>query len=94
MESWIDWQKRSMSKAGEVIIKTQTSVVDLLTQERNNWCEHVARMGTETRPQHVLKAVLMHRPTAWWKQQQICNKVCKDPILGQKWVTFVSENFN
>ena len=54
MEPWIDWQKRSMSKAGEMIIKTQTSVVDLLTLERNNWCDHVAPMGTDSRPQHLL----------------------------------------
>ena len=48
METWIDWQKHSMSKAREIINKTQTSVVELLTQERLNWCGHVAQMGTET----------------------------------------------
>ena len=64
METWLDWQKRSMSKAAEVIKQTQTSVLELLAQERLRWSEHVARMGLEGKPQHLLKAVLQHRPTS------------------------------
>ena len=58
-----------MSKAGEMIAKTGSCIIALLVQERRSWSEHVARMGTEDRPQHLLKAVIMHRNLAWWRKQ-------------------------
>ena len=89
-----------MSRAGEVISKTQTSVVELLAQERFRWSEHVARMGTEGKPQHLLKAVLQFRPISWWRQQQILNNIGKDPITHRakmghvrKWESHLSLNW-
>ena len=81
LESWLDWQKRSMSLAGEVIKRTHTCISAALDLERLNWAGHVSRMGINTRPSRMLKAVLCHRNLAWWHTQQAYNKCQEDPIF-------------
>ena len=80
MEPWLDWQKRSMRQAGDCINEHNCSIVDSLAKERENWGHHVARMGTNKRPPHLLKAILMHRPLAWWRHQQGYNNANAEPL--------------
>ena len=100
LEPWLDWQKHSMSRAGEVIRETGSCIVTELIQERHRWSEHVARMGQGDKPSHLLKAVLMFRPVSWWRKQQICNELGQNPIVHRakmgrvrKWETVFDDNW-
>ena len=70
-----------MSRAGEIIVNTGTCIVDLLRLETLSWSEHLARMGTREKPQHLLKAVVVHRNLAWWRKQQVYNKIQQSHIF-------------
>lgn len=81
LEPWIDWQKRSISKAGQVIRDSNCDIVNLLAEDRLSWSQHIARMGTQERPSHALKATPLFRNVAWWRRQQAFNALDQSPML-------------
>ena len=74
LEDWIEWQKRSLGKAKQVIAAHSSSIVDTLGQERDLWARHISRFGWGGRPPHILKCVLMWRNTSWWSWQHFYNE--------------------
>ena len=75
LEPWVDWQVRSLRRA-EAVVREQgvcVCVKRLLTSERLDWAGHVSRFGTQTKPQHLVKCVLLWRSLAWWKWQKFFN---------------------
>ena len=45
LESWLDWQKRSLRKARDAIAAHASSMVDTLDTERDLWARHIGRYG-------------------------------------------------
>jgi hypothetical protein len=73
-EQWVDWQIRSLRRAGEVVKEHASSVVTVLELERAKWASHVRRFGVQGKPQHILKCILLWRNVSWWKWQQFYNE--------------------
>jgi len=80
LEPWIDYNIRSMRNAGRIIDFYQVSVLHILDKTKREWSSHIARMGTEHRPPHLLKAIMFWRPRAWWIDQEIFNEITDDPV--------------
>ena len=75
VESWLEWQIRTMRKTKNVIEQTDMSIIGLLNAKRKKWMGRIARFGTGPRSMHMLKAVLCWRNLFWWKQQSWWNKI-------------------
>ena len=75
MESWLDWQKRSLRRAKLEIQNNQACIVQTLTNERDLWARHISRFGWGGRPQHILKCILTWRNASWWEWQHFYNAV-------------------
>ena len=69
-EPWLDWHKRRYRTARNVSIQHHIDIRASLTNKRNDWAAHISRFGTGPRCSHLLKAILLWRPLAWWKMQQ------------------------
>ena len=66
LEPWLDFHKRSLSVAGNIINDLGICAVQTLENMKRKWVGHIARMGTEEKPPHLLKAILLWRPREWW----------------------------
>ena len=100
LEPWINFQIRSMQNAGKIIRDTRTSVLDELDKSKTSWASHVSRMGKAHRAPHLIKAVLLWRPRAWWLEQRLFNELgwsqIKHPVhLGRplRWEDQWSSNW-
>ena len=74
IEPWLDWQVRSMSRAGAETRKNNIDAIHLLTQERLSWAGHVSRFGLGEKYPHISKYLVAWRSVAWWRVQQIYNR--------------------
>ena len=81
VEPWLEWQKRSMSKAYSAIRKCDCSIGQIVVENRNKWAGHVARFGLGNRPQHLLKSVLFMRCKDWWTYQTMYKNLNLNPVL-------------
>jgi len=73
MEDWLEWHKRSLDDAKNIAIKAGVWVVSTMAEARNKWAGHIARMGMDSKPPHLLKYVIGWRPLEWWRGQQLYN---------------------
>ena len=64
-EPWLDWQIRSMSRAGAETRSRNLEACHLLTRERLSWAGHVARFGLDDKPAHIGKYLVSWRPLVW-----------------------------
>ena len=72
-EEWLEYYKRSMSRAGREIRERGMDMRTLVGNEVQRWAGHISRMGIEGKPEHQLKGILAWRCRAWWVQQQMYN---------------------
>ena len=80
-EPWLDYYKRSMSRAGAEIAKRGMQVQGLVETETKRWASHISRMGLEGKPEHFLKGIVTWRCRHWWESQKLYNDLAWDPIL-------------
>ena len=72
-EAWLDYYKRTMSRAGAEIDKRRMSTKTLVGQEVRRWANHVSRMGLDGKPEHLVKGLISWRCRYWWQVQQMYN---------------------
>ena len=80
-EPWLDWQIRSMSRAGSEIRQRNLEIDSLLDAERLSWAAHVARFGQDGKPPHLSKYLVAWRNLSWWRIQQVYNDLSWSPIV-------------
>ena len=80
IEPWLEWQKRTMSRAGAEIEKQGIGMLSLLENERMAWAQRVSRLGHDCNEQHVIKYLVSWRPKFWWETQMWYNHLGWDPI--------------
>ena len=78
VESWLDWQIRSMSRAGTEMKSHRAHIKDLLRQEREAWATRVSRLGFDY--PHIAKYVVAWRSKFWWNTQKWYNSLGWDPV--------------
>ena len=81
IEPWLDFEKRTMHRAGVEISKKGMGVNKLLGLEVNRWAGHVSRMGLENKPEHFVKGLVAWRCRFWWEQQKLFNAADWDPLV-------------
>ena len=79
VENWLDWQIRSVSKAGTEIRANKVDMGQLLDGERQSWAGRVSRLGLDGTP-HLVKYVVGWRCRFWWETQKWYNSLGWDPI--------------
>ena len=75
LETCVDWQKRSLRKAKDIIMANSSCIVEVLERERDLWAAHISRFGWGGRPEHILKCILILRNKSWWSWQHLYNEV-------------------
>ena len=75
VEKWLDYFKRSMSRAGSEIRKVNMEMQALINGERIRWASHLSRMGLDGKTEHLCKALVAWRCKSWWKSQQFYNSL-------------------
>ena len=80
-EPWLDYYKRSMSRAGVEIDNRGMQMSNLVGKEVKRWADHISRIGLEDKPEHFVKGLVSWRCKYWWENQQIYNKMGWDTIL-------------
>ena len=83
VELWLDYFKRSMSRAGTEISKGNACLHTLIFEERKRWASHLARMGIEGKPEHLCKGFVAWRCKSWWRSQQFYNELGWDVLKHQ-----------
>jgi hypothetical protein len=83
VEPWLDFFKRSMSRAGTEITKGNACLVGMISEERKRWASHISRMGLEGKPEHLCKGLVAWRCKSWWKSQQWFNELRWDTFKHQ-----------
>ena len=82
VEKWLDWQIRSMTKAGTEIVNNKVEMGKQIEHERQVWAGRVSRLGFDGSP-HILKYVVSWRCKFWWETQRWYNSLGWDPIRHQ-----------
>ncbi len=59
LETWVEWQIRTMRNAGRIINCLGASVLERLEHLKTRWAGHIARMGCKHRQPHVLKSLVL-----------------------------------
>ena len=91
IEPWLDWQIRSMSRAGAETLAIHIDAIYFLTKERLSWAGHVSRFGLDDKPPHISKYLVAWRSVAWWRIQQTFNNAGSSvlrnafPFLPRRW---------
>jgi len=80
-EQWLDFYKRSMSRAGTEIRTRNMGMTNLVGKEVRRWADHISRMGLEGKPEHFVKGLVSWRCRYWWESQKTYNELSWDPIL-------------
>ena len=87
LESWVDWQIRSLHSAGQVIRKNNASIDTFLNNSRISWAHHLGRFGVGPRSEHLVKKVILWRNLGWWQLQKQYNDMglhpCRHPKTGK-----------
>ena len=73
VESWVDWQIRTLRAASSLLHSSGIDVGAILREERVSWGKHISRFGIDGRELHLLKLVLSWRCMGWWRLQQRFN---------------------
>ena len=81
LESWLDWTKRTLDRAGKAIVQHGTLSSSHVVSEQIKWAQHCARFGLEDKPAHLLKPLLIFRCQRWWNLQKFYNDVNWDPVF-------------
>ena len=79
-EEWLEFYKRSMSRAGREINLRGMSMEELVGTEVRRWAGHVSRMGLDGKPEHQVKGIISWRCRYWWQIQQMYNNLGWDTI--------------
>ena len=88
-EPWLDWQKRTMRSAWAFVTSQRCDIRQTLLDAKYAWAGHVARFGMGSRPQHLLKHIILWRNLDWWnlqKQQNSsagCTRLVHKAKVGQ-----------
>ena len=91
VEKWLDFFKRSMSRAGSEIVRQNMEMNGLINRERVRWASHISRFGLEEKPEHLCKAIIAWRCKSWWVSQQFFNDLNWDclrhefPFKPRRW---------
>ena len=72
-EPWLDWQKRSLADAYDVIKSQGIQIDNYVKESRQTWAQHVSRFGLGPKEPHLLKQVVLARCKCWWSYQQMYN---------------------
>ena len=83
VEKWLDYFKRSMSRAGSEIKKVHLEMGALIHEERKRWASHISRMGLDEKPEHLCKGFIAWRCKSWWNSQQLYNDLNWDTLQHQ-----------
>ena len=81
LELWLDWTKRTLDRANQVIAQHGTLASNHATNEHLKWAQHCVRFGLEGKPEHLLKPVLLFRCQKWWRFQKLYNDLNWDPAF-------------
>ena len=73
LEPWLDFHERSLRAAGNIMNDLMICAVQSLEDNKRKWIGHIVRMGSEEKPPHLLKAILLWRPREWWEYQVLFN---------------------
>lgn len=100
-EQWLEWHRRTLGTARDVLLSKQMHVSQLLENSRQKWAGHLIRLGNESGDLHAVKFILSWRPLKWWRSQQLFNEVSLDdpvrhPIdwgLPRRWEESLSSNW-
>ena len=78
LEEWLDWQKRTLSKAGQICREFRIDIRERFLSRRVTWAGHFARLGVLSHVPHMAHFVLMWRPLFWWREQQFFSGITQD----------------
>ena len=84
IESWVDWQIRTLQSASKLVRDTKSCVSVSLEEAKLSWIFHVGRFGTGPRENHLVKNLLLWRNLEWWSKQKCYNKSGKSPLFHPK----------
>jgi len=76
---WLDWQIRSMTRAGVEITKLGLGMSNLVEGERITWAGRVSRFGLFG-DHHIVKYLVSWRSKFWWETQKWYNHLGWDPL--------------
>jgi hypothetical protein len=79
-EPWLDFYKRSMSRAKAVIKEMGFDMNKLIWSERERWAKHIARMGCNGKKPSLIKGLIGWRNKYWWQFQQTWNLIGGDQL--------------
>ena len=71
IETWVDWQIRTLQKARQVSEFHRCEVGGKFHDLRIGWANHVARLGVKSLQPHLVHFLLLWRPIFWWREQQL-----------------------
>ena len=80
IEPWLDWHKRTISKAGQICRNFRVDIVDKFHERRQSWGGHLARLGVLSHVPHMAHFVLLWRPLFWWREQQFFGSLTGDHV--------------
>ena len=80
-EEWVEFYKRSMSRAGKEVRERNMRMRNLVGEEVKRWAGHISRLGIMDKPEHQLKGLLAWRCKFWWQIQQSYNDLSWDTLL-------------
>jgi len=80
-EEWVEFYKRSMSRAGKEVRERNMTMRNLVGEEVKRWAGHISRLGIMDKPEHQLKGLLAWRCKFWWQNQQSYNDLSWDTIF-------------
>ena len=78
-EQWLEWHRRTLGLARDVLVSHRMHVGQLLDISRERWAGHLIRLGNKSGDVHVVKFILAWRPLKWWRSQQLYNAVTLEP---------------
>ena len=71
LEPWLDWQIRSLDRAGDTIQTHDCNIIRDFLDARENWARHIARFGTSPdKQQNILKGICVWRCCDWQINQK------------------------
>ena len=80
IEPWLDWQIRSMSRAGAEIDRLHLGMSNLVEGELIAWAGRISRFGHAGGDHHPVKYLVSWRPKFWWETQKWYNQLGWDTL--------------
>ena len=81
LEPWVQWQIRSYGIVMRIIDKYNINVFYKAQELKRRWAGHLIRYGRFHPTNHLVKAIVLWRPKAWWLDQDIYNSLFWDPVF-------------